>query len=154
MEAGSVPAERGFDHLREHSIGLPQVLFQRLEDAQVAPQSLAGHQPGNVREDVIRLILEQPVAVLAELAAAVHLLGDADPERYAKALEIAGDEAGVDGLLVPPENVPALAHAMDTLMTDDSERHRLAQAGREVLLRFGVAPVMAQWDRLLEDLIL
>ncbi|GAC1464416.1 MAG: glycosyltransferase family 4 protein [Chloroflexota bacterium] len=61
---------------------------------------------------------------------------------------------GVDGLLVPPENVPALAHAMDTLMTDGSERHRLAQAGREVLLRFGVAPVMAQWDRLLEDLIL
>ena len=28
MEAASVPA-RTFDHLREHSIGLPQVLFAR-----------------------------------------------------------------------------------------------------------------------------
>jgi acetyltransferase len=30
----------------------------------------------------------------------IDLLGDADPERYAKALEIVGDDAGVDGLLV------------------------------------------------------
>jgi acetyltransferase len=30
----------------------------------------------------------------------IDILGDADPERYAKAVEIAGDEADVDGLLV------------------------------------------------------
>jgi hypothetical protein len=29
MEAGTTPA-RSFDHLREHSIGLPQVLFQSI----------------------------------------------------------------------------------------------------------------------------
>ncbi|MDX6435551.1 MAG: hypothetical protein QOK34_385 [Gaiellaceae bacterium] len=30
MEAGTAGAPRGFDHLREHSIGLPQVLFQSI----------------------------------------------------------------------------------------------------------------------------
>jgi amino acid transporter len=30
MEAGAQPAPRQFDHLREHSIGLPQVLFQSI----------------------------------------------------------------------------------------------------------------------------
>src|SRR6266536_106996 len=30
MEAATTPGDRRFDHLREHSIGLPQVLFQSI----------------------------------------------------------------------------------------------------------------------------
>ena len=44
MEAGSVSGRRDFDHLREHSIGLPGVLFQSITHmapaAAVRPEAL------------------------------------------------------------------------------------------------------------------
>lgn len=42
---------------------------------------------------------------------------------------------GVTGLLVPPENPNALAHAIRTLWADFDLRHRLGQAGRQAMMK-------------------
>jgi GalNAc-alpha-(1->4)-GalNAc-alpha-(1->3)-diNAcBac-PP-undecaprenol alpha-1,4-N-acetyl-D-galactosaminyltransferase len=55
---------------------------------------------------------------------------------------------GVDGLLVDPENVGALAEAMDTLMTNPAERARLASRAIEIASRFSKADVLKMWDEL------
>ncbi len=58
---------------------------------------------------------------------------------------------GVDGLLVPREDVNALAQTMKRLMEDEEARRRLALRAPEVQVRFNVETVMGQWDRLLES---
>jgi glycosyltransferase involved in cell wall biosynthesis len=55
---------------------------------------------------------------------------------------------GVDGVIVPAANVPALAAALNRVMTDDGERRRLAARAVEVVDRFAVDKVMAQWEQL------
>jgi glycosyltransferase involved in cell wall biosynthesis len=60
---------------------------------------------------------------------------------------------GVDGLLVPPEDVSALANAMDHLMTDAAERERLARRAPEVLERFSRERVLAMWEKLFDDIL-
>jgi glycosyltransferase involved in cell wall biosynthesis len=60
---------------------------------------------------------------------------------------------GIDGWLVPPEDVPALAEGLDLLMGDEALRARLAEAARHNVRRFGREQVMALWDDLLEDLL-
>jgi len=59
---------------------------------------------------------------------------------------------GIDGLLVPPENVDALAAAMDRLISNPLERQRMAERAPEVLERFGVDIVMAKWDALIKQI--
>lgn len=61
--------------------------------------------------------------------------------------EIIGD--GLDGILVPPEDVDALERALDRLMGDEAERARLAANAKEVSGRFGLDETMRQWDLLL-----
>ncbi len=58
---------------------------------------------------------------------------------------------GTDGILVPPEDVPALADALDRLMGDPAERRWLAARAPEVLDRFGLEPVLAIWDDVLRE---
>jgi GalNAc-alpha-(1->4)-GalNAc-alpha-(1->3)-diNAcBac-PP-undecaprenol alpha-1,4-N-acetyl-D-galactosaminyltransferase len=60
---------------------------------------------------------------------------------------------GFDGLLVPPEDVSALANAMDHLMTDGAERERLARRAPEVLERFSGERVLSMWEKLFDDVL-
>ncbi len=60
---------------------------------------------------------------------------------------------GVDGVLVPAEDVIALAAAMDRLMSAEHERQRLAAHAVEVTERFGFAQVMRMWDEVLEKAV-
>lgn len=56
---------------------------------------------------------------------------------------------GIDGVLVPPGDVQALAAAMNRLMADEAERRRLAGRAVEVAQRFCPDLVMCQWDKVL-----
>lgn len=55
----------------------------------------------------------------------------------------------IDGILVIPGDVAALANAMDRLMSNPLERQRLATRAVEVVERFGIHRIMALWDELL-----
>ncbi len=52
---------------------------------------------------------------------------------------------GIDGILVPVEDVDALATGLDRLMGDPAQRQQLAQAAPQVLERFGLERVMGLW---------
>lgn len=59
---------------------------------------------------------------------------------------------GLDGVLVPPEDVESLAAALDGLMSNESERRRLASNSVEVSERFALDKVMGIWEELLHAL--
>ncbi|MBE9214535.1 glycosyltransferase family 4 protein [Plectonema cf. radiosum LEGE 06105] len=58
----------------------------------------------------------------------------------------------IDGILVPTEDVSALAKAMDSLMSNEKERIRLASRATEVTERFSLENVMDSWDKLFEEI--
>jgi glycosyltransferase involved in cell wall biosynthesis len=55
---------------------------------------------------------------------------------------------GVDGLLIPPDDINALAKGMDRLMGDSAERQRLGACAMEVIERFSIEKVMSMWGEL------
>ena len=61
---------------------------------------------------------------------------------------------GVDGVLIPAEDIDALAAAMDELMLNDQERLKLAARAPEVSLRFGIERILGLWERMLNDLLI
>ena len=61
---------------------------------------------------------------------------------------------GVDGILVPPEDVSALAAALDRLMSDPKERLRLAARALEVRARFSPDKILSQWQDVFDKLAL
>jgi glycosyltransferase involved in cell wall biosynthesis len=53
-------------------------------------------------------------------------------------------ENGATGLLVPPDDAPALAAAIESLLDDPDRRRRMGEAGRARVLReFTIAPMVA-----------
>jgi glycosyltransferase involved in cell wall biosynthesis len=54
----------------------------------------------------------------------------------------------VDGLLVPPNDVPALVNAMERLMSDEGARAGLAKRAPEIMDRYGLKIVLQRWDEL------
>lgn len=59
----------------------------------------------------------------------------------------------VDGLLVPREDITALATTMDRLMSDPQERVRLASRAPEITERFGLNRVLGLWGQLFEQIL-
>ncbi len=60
---------------------------------------------------------------------------------------------GVDGLLVVPDNIDALAVGLDLLMSDPVKRQYFSHYAPRVIERFGVEPVMAIWDGAIRQVI-
>ncbi|MCL4201003.1 MAG: glycosyltransferase family 4 protein [Pirellulaceae bacterium] len=58
---------------------------------------------------------------------------------------------GVDGLLVPPDDVAALAEAVDALMRNPELRRQMGTAAREVVRQFGYDAFFARWDEALDQ---
>ena len=52
----------------------------------------------------------------------------------------------VDGILVPPEDVEALAEAMDRLLSRPSDRDRLGERAAEIVARLDAGKVMVLWE--------
>ncbi len=60
---------------------------------------------------------------------------------------------GENGLLVPPEDVSALAQALDRLWRDAALRARLGAAAVEVRERFSKERVLALWEQMIEEVL-
>lgn len=60
---------------------------------------------------------------------------------------------GIDGLLVPDGDVPALAAAMERMMGDEALRGRLGKAGPAVRERFGIDKVAVMWKDLFDEVL-
>ena len=58
---------------------------------------------------------------------------------------------GIDGSLVPPEDVGALITEMDRLMSDAAERCRLGRRAGEVSERFAVDKILSQWEDVIAE---
>jgi glycosyltransferase involved in cell wall biosynthesis len=61
-------------------------------------------------------------------------------------------EAGVNGLLVPPEDVSALAAAMERLMSSPEERRRIGGRAGRVVERFSLQSALEKWQSIFEAL--
>lgn len=58
---------------------------------------------------------------------------------------------GVDGILVPTEDVGALAAAMAALMDDEPRRKEMGERATSVTERFDIGRIMATWEALLNE---
>jgi glycosyltransferase involved in cell wall biosynthesis len=58
---------------------------------------------------------------------------------------------GVDGVIVPALDVPAMAAALDRVMSSEEYRRQLATRAVEVVERFSVDKAMARWEQLAVD---
>lgn len=55
---------------------------------------------------------------------------------------------GIDGILVPEQDISALTHAIATLLASAPLRNKLGAASRDVCRRFDIYNIMMQWESL------
>jgi glycosyltransferase involved in cell wall biosynthesis len=58
---------------------------------------------------------------------------------------------GEDGILVPPNEIEALAGSMSRLMSSEDERKRLGERAAHVVERFGLAKIADMWTTVFEQ---
>jgi GalNAc-alpha-(1->4)-GalNAc-alpha-(1->3)-diNAcBac-PP-undecaprenol alpha-1,4-N-acetyl-D-galactosaminyltransferase len=61
--------------------------------------------------------------------------------------------AGIDGVLVPVDDLPALSAALEHLMRDGELRERLGRAAHESARRFSLDRVAARWNSVLDEVV-
>ena len=57
---------------------------------------------------------------------------------------------GVDGIVVPPRNVAALADGLSRLMGDEDLRRAYGRKARESVRRFAPEEIVQQWERVFD----
>ncbi len=60
---------------------------------------------------------------------------------------------GLDGFLVPPENMPALTETLDRLMNDGDLRRTIAFAAKEARDRFSMESVARRWENMFDEFL-
>ena len=166
VAAGRLAPEKGYDRLVEafarvadrhpgwllriYGTGPLQEALQR----QVAASGLSGRVelPG-LADDIERALLDSSVFALSSIHEGLPM---ALAEGMACGLAcVAFDCApgvremvtdGVDGVVVPPRNVEALAAGLDRLMGDETLRRSYGEAARRSITRFAPDEVLAQWE--------
>ncbi len=58
---------------------------------------------------------------------------------------------GINGLLVPPENVSALTSAMEHLMANPADRIRLGSSARSIYERLSLKNILDQWNLVIQE---
>ena len=56
---------------------------------------------------------------------------------------------GVDGLLIPNQDITALENALGELFSNEAKRHKMGMKAKEVVFRFSLEKVMKQWEDLI-----
>ncbi|MFL5675958.1 MAG: glycosyltransferase family 4 protein [Chloroflexota bacterium] len=87
-----------------------------------------------------------PIVLLEALSAGLAVVSFDCPTGPGEIL--AGEAAGI---LVPAEDVPALAAALDRIMTDEPMRRRLAAAAPGAVVPYSTAEIGRRWEGLLAD---
>ena len=62
-------------------------------------------------------------------------------------------QAGKAGLLVPVDDAPAMADAMQSLLESPERRAEFASAGRQRLVDFSADRILPQWEALISELV-
>jgi glycosyltransferase involved in cell wall biosynthesis len=88
------------------------------------------------------------IAVVEAMACGLPVIATDCPSGPAEILR-----HGEDGILVPPEDVDALATALAELMADQGKRRSLGSRGIEAARRFDLDLVSQSWDELLEAVV-
>ncbi len=58
---------------------------------------------------------------------------------------------GVDGLLVPQDDIAAFANALTVLMKEDEKRRALGERAREITERFSLSNYIYAYEKLCEE---
>ena len=60
---------------------------------------------------------------------------------------------GVNGLLVPPENIQELSSALERLMSSAELRKKLGEQARKITERYSLDKIVQSWEELIVDVV-
>lgn len=165
LSMGRLIEQKGFDYLLEawamcHSNSDWQLIV--LGDGELKPQLLAQKERlGLGNEVVFAGKVKKPFALMNRgeffvMASRFEGFPMAHGEALACGLPVVATDCpsgpaeivrdGVDGILVPPGDVTALATAIEKLISNQELRSNLSAKAQEVTQRFSISKVIADWE--------